>query len=135
LPPSEAEIQDGRSKNDSGLDPEERLDGHSRPKRCLFVSASGPRASAVPQVSLERRLEQCTLSTYQTSQVTSRDTVIFSTTELSDQLGTQQIEYLGLLTDLLSLTLSLSEEKVRGIVKCSWIINQGRISVLESFPD
>ena len=43
---------------------------------------------------------------------------------------TQQIEYLGLLIDSLSLTLSLPEEKVRGIVKsCSWIINQGRISV------
>ena len=30
---------------------------------------------------------------------------------------TQQIEYLSLLTDSLSLTISLSEEKVRGIVQ------------------
>jgi len=77
-PPSEAEIQDGGSEDDSGLDPEERLDGHNRPKRRLFVGASGSGASPVPQVCLERqpvrvpvstiRLEQCTPSIYQTSQ-------------------------------------------------------------------
>ena len=54
-PPSGAGIQDGGSEDDLELDPEEGLDGHNKPKGHLFVSASGPGASPVPQVCLERQ--------------------------------------------------------------------------------
>ena len=63
-----------------------------------------------------------------------RDTVTPPTTGLCDQLG--QVEALSNSADRVpgspALTLSLPEEKVSRIVKsCSWIIDQGSISVRE----
>jgi len=164
-PSSEAKIQVGGSKDDSGLDPEERLDGHNRSKRCPFVSAVAQEhrqflgfawrddlfefkcqpfgLSSAPRlctkllkpviVILRQKGIRCivflddllTMARSQEELERQQQEILLLLQPLGfrimwDKLKlsrTQQIEYLSLLTKSLSLTLSLSEEKVRGIVQ------------------
>ena len=163
-PSSEAKIQVGGHKDDSGLDPEERLDGHNRSKRRLFVSAVAQEHRQFLRFAWRDDLFEFKCQPYGLSNAPRVRTKLFkpvivilrqkgircivflddlltmaqSQEELERQqqeillllqpLGfrikwdklklskTQQIhvEYPSLLTDSLSLTLSLSEKKVRG---------------------